>query len=391
VSDSTLGLYLHVPFCERVCPYCDFAVVAAPTLTSSVETRYVRALQAELDLRAPKPQAARLASLYFGGGTPSLLSPQLVAQLVEAATERFAADPAELEVTLEVNPSTVERERLPHFRAAGVNRLSVGIQSFEDEVLQGLGRAHKATEGRETVRAARRAGFTNLSVDLLFAAPRQSFDSLERDLAEVVELAPEHVSTYELIIEPGTPFELAARRGQLRRPDEDTIVAMLERVDARLLDAGYLRYELASYAQPGFEAVHNSRYWRREPVLGLGLGAFSNESPSSEAPYGLRRSNTRDLANYLARLEAGELPEVETEVFDVQVARGEAVFLALRRSQGLEAAAFEAEFGAAPRALYGDEIEGLLRTGLLAENPRGDLRLTARGRLLADTVGERFV
>ena len=165
---------------------------------------------------------------------------------------------------------------------------------------------------------------------------------------------------------------------------------MLETVDRRLEAAGYARYELASYARPGYEAVHNSRYWRREPVLGLGLGAFSNEGPGPGAPYGLRRANTRDLPTYLRRLEAGELPEAEVEIFDAGVARGEAVFLALRRSRGLDAAAFAAEFGEPPREFYCNEIEGLLRTGLLAEEPCGDLRLTARGPAPGRHGGREF-
>ena len=423
-----LGVYVHVPFCERVCPYCDFAVVAARPLTRQSESRYVDALLAELALRRERFADRRVASIYLGGGTPSLLEPDSVGRILASLRDALrepgqpadSADPANpahpmspinppvnpptnpagraaeasslQEVTLEVNPSSLERERLPAFRAAGVNRLSIGIQSFDDEVLRRLGRAHKSSEARRTLAAARQAGFQNISLDLIFGAPGASPPQLERDLDEALDFAPDHLSAYQLTVEAGTPFALADRRGQLGLPDQDASAELLERLEARLGEAGLARYEISSYARPGFESSHNQRYWRRRPVLGLGMGAWSSEPARPDAPHGARSVNARQLDAYLSEVEAGRSPTAESEILDARTARGETVFLALRRTVGLRAAEFVAEFGATPRVFFAGEIDRLVASGLLAEDrASGDLALTARGRMLADSVFEAFV
>ena len=212
-----------------------------------------------------------------------------------------------------------------------------------------------------------------------------------RDLRQALALAPEHVSAYELVVEEGTPFALADRRGQLARADSDEVADMLEALEAGLGAAGILRYELTNFARPGFESVHNRRYWDREPVLGLGLGAWSSLPARESAPHGSRSHNTRDLREYLGRLEAGLAPTRETEVQDAATARGEAVFLALRCTRGLDAGRFEGWFGAAPRHYFARAIDRLAADGLLDESASGDLRLTARGRMLADQVACSFV
>jgi oxygen-independent coproporphyrinogen-3 oxidase len=384
-------VYVHVPFCERVCPYCDFAVEAARPLAAADERRYVEALLGELRTRAPAFAGRPLASLYLGGGTPSLLSAASVAGIVAGVGRSFGAS-GEPEVTLEVNPSSVERERLPEFRAAGVNRLSLGVQSFDDAVLKRLGRAHRAAEARATLRASRAAGFANLSLDLIFAAPGQTLAGFEADLAEAIAARPEHVSAYELTIEPGTPFALGEARGQLARAGEEECVAMHEAAQARLAAAGLERYEISSFARPGRESVHNRRYWERRPVLGLGAGAWSSDPPTPEAPFGVRRHNLRGAAAYAARIEAGASPEAApAERLSRETARAEAAFLALRTRRGLEAAGFAAEFGAHPRAFWAREIEALTAAGLLCEAACGDLALTPRGRLLSDSVFACFV
>lgn len=396
MEDGSIGVYAHVPFCERVCPYCDFAVVAARTLPAARERGYVDALLRELERRAPAFERVDgsvrpLASLYFGGGTPSLLTPESIARLVAAVTETFP-DGGDAEVTLEVNPSTVERARLPAFRAAGVNRLSIGVQSFSDATLKRLGRAHRADESRATLDAARKAGFNNVSLDLIAAAPGQRLGDLERELDEVLAFAPEHVSAYQLTIEPGTPFEQAAQRGQLALADEDEAIRMLERVAERFGAAGLPRYEISSFARPGRTSRHNRRYWERGAVLAIGVGACSYEPPSAGAPHGIRRANVRALDDYLARIAAGESADAEPpERLDAAAARGEAAFLALRTAAGLAAEAFRAEFGAAPRSFWPDAIDELVTGGFLAEDPSGDLWLTPRGILLSNSVFAHFV
>jgi oxygen-independent coproporphyrinogen-3 oxidase len=271
VARDGVGVYVHVPFCQRVCPYCDFAVVGVRALPPELEGAYLDALLAELEQRRAAFEGRSLASLYLGGGTPSLLRPDSVRRIVDAVFTAFPAG-GPVETTLEVNPGTVERERLPGFRGAGVNRVSVGVQSFQDTTLKRLGRAHRAEEARRTLAAARAAGFRAVCLDLVFAAPGQGLADFQADLAETLAFGPEHVSAYELTVEEGTPFALAAARGQLRRASEETVVAMIEMAEERLGAAGYERYELSNYARPGFAAVHNRRYWERRPVLGLGVG-----------------------------------------------------------------------------------------------------------------------
>jgi oxygen-independent coproporphyrinogen-3 oxidase len=382
-----LGVYLHVPFCERICPYCDFPVVAARSLDRAAEERYVAALLAELAARRADFAGRALATIYLGGGTPSLLSPHSVRALLDAVRAAFPGEPAE--VTLEINPSTLERERLPGFRAAGVDRVSVGIQSFDDTTLRRLGRAHRAREGERTLAACRAAGFARLSLDLIAAAPGQDLAGFDRELASAIAAAPDHLSVYELTLETGTPFARAVERGQLATADEETAARMLEHAEERLVAAGYARYEISSYAVPGREALHNQRYWQRRPVLGLGMGAVSNDPPSPGRPHGVRRTNPRTLEAYLA-VAAGDQP-AEVEVLDARAARGEAVFLALRTSAGLDAGHFATEFGAPPGSFFADAIVALRAQGLLEEADTGRLRLTPRGRMLADSVFAHFV
>jgi oxygen-independent coproporphyrinogen-3 oxidase len=395
--EPSVGVYVHVPFCERICPYCDFAVVKADGLPREREDRYVDALLRELERRAPDFSGRRLASLYFGGGTPSLLTPASIERIYSAVRAAFsrageAGEADGLQVTLEVNPSNVERSRLPGFHEAGVDRLSIGVQSFDDKVLKRLGRAHRADEARRTLDAARKAGFANLSLDFIYAAPEQTLEILERDLDEAIAFGPEHVSAYELTIEAATPFATAADRGQLRLPNEDLAIEMAETVEGKLSDAGLQRYEISSYARIGRESKHNQRYWQRCPVLGLGVSAVSSDPPRAGAPFGSRQGNLRELGSYLKQIEAGQGAESEApEVFDAATARGEAVFLALREMRGLDAGAFVTEFGEPPRAFFASEIDALTDGGLLDESPSGDLALTPRGRLLSNSVFERFV
>jgi len=391
LRDESVGVYLHVPFCERVCPYCDFAVEAARPLLPAREEAYVAALLEELAARRGDFAGLALASVYLGGGTPSLLAPDSLARLVAAVRQAFPAR-GEVEVTLEVNPSTVERERLPGFGAAGVNRLSVGIQSFDDLVLRRLGRAHRAEEGHATLRAARVAGFANVSLDLIFGVPDQSPAAFEADLDAVERFAPEHVSTYALTFEPGTPFGRARAEGRLAAPPDDRVADLYERACERLAAAGLASYEISSHARPGRRSTHNRRYWERLPVLGLGVGAWSTEPRSEAAPHGARRRNLRSVGAYLEAVASGRSPqEGPTERLAPATARGEAVFLALRTAEGLDPAVFQAEFGQAPEAWFGEALAELTAAGLLAGTPAGGIALTPRGRLLSDTVFERFV
>lgn len=394
-DDGRVGVYLHLPFCERICPYCDFAVVLAPTLAPERETRYVDALCTELDARRSDFAGRALASVYFGGGTPSLFSPRsigLILEKVGQAFPRFDLD-EELEITLELNPSSVLQARLPGFRAAGINRLSIGVQSFDDIQLKRLGRAHGAEVARQTLTAARAAGFDNLSVDLIFAGPSQSSSDLQQDLDELLDWRPEHISTYELTFEPETPFGRALAAGTMTACDEDRATEMIQQIESQLAVAGYDRYEISNYARGGARSQHNARYWQRQAVLGLGMGAHSTEARSLDHPHGARRANPGKLEDWFSRVEANAECVGERERLSVQTARGEAVFLALRQREGLSARVFQAEFGGPPRAFFEAEIEAVRLRGWIVEGEpaAGDLRLTVTGRLMADSVAAEFV
>jgi oxygen-independent coproporphyrinogen-3 oxidase len=394
-DDGRVGVYLHLPFCERICPYCDFAVVHARTLAPEKEARYVEALCAELAGRRSDFEGRGLASIYFGGGTPSLFRPESIRELLDAIHSAFPSpgSTGEVETTLELNPSTVEQARLPGFRAAGINRLSIGIQSFDDAQLKRLGRAHRAAVARQTLLAARAAGFDNLSIDLIFADPSQSPSDLDRDLDELLDWEPEHISTYELTFEPETPFGRALASGKMQACDEDRAAEMILQIEARLGAAGFERYEISNYARPGSRAEHNARYWQRQAVLGLGMGAHSTEARSLDHPHGARRANSRTLDGWLKNVEASPGQAGELETLPVATARGEAVFLALRQREGLSARLFEAEFGGPPREFFEAEIDALISRGWLYEGDPAadDLCLTDAGRLMADSVAAEFV
>ncbi len=389
-ADAGLGVYFHLPFCERVCPYCDFAVVAARPLQRERAARYAETLCRELASRRAAFQGRALRTVYFGGGTPSLFPPEVIARLLAATRDAFPGEPAE--VTLEANPSSAEGARFRAFRDAGVTRLSLGVQSFCDATLKRLGRAQGAHEVCLAVEAAQAAGFDALSFDLIFAAPGQRLADLARDLDALEALAPTHVSLYELTIEADTPFGLAERREQLDRAPEEEIADMFALLAERLTSMGLARYEVSNYARPGMESRHNRRYWRRQPVLGLGVGAWSLDPPGPNAPFGRLPGNARDLARYCARVEEGQSAAVEGEgPLRASEARAEAVFLALRTREGLRASVFETEFGATPRSFFDEAIESFCDDGLLVEDVAGNLRMSERGLLLADSIATAFV
>jgi len=391
---GTLGVYLHIPFCERVCPYCDFAVLPSKSFDISLEGRYVDALLREIELREAEFAGYRLETIYFGGGTPSLLHADSIERLIEGVIERMPlaeSSPTELEVTLELNPGTAELERLGGFRGAGVNRLSIGVQSFHDPFLKRLGRAHRVGQILPVLQESRRVGFANMSLDLIFGIPGQSIAAWSRDLERACAFMPEHLSLYGLTVEPATPYARGVARGVLALPSEEDSAAMYALAQEELERAGFTGYEISNFAQPGFESRHNRRYWLRQPVVGLGMSAVSNGGgPIAWSPR-WRSANPCDLHTYLERIEHGKLPIAESvEILTEEQARFEAVFLSLRRREGIDALDFEAEFGGSPYHFYGQTITRLVTAGLLEEIRVHALRLTRRGRLLSDSVFSAF-
>jgi oxygen-independent coproporphyrinogen-3 oxidase len=359
-----------------VCAYCDFVTVGG---RATEIPRYVAALEAELALR---PVSGELSTIYFGGGTPSLLEPDAVARLVDAATARWGSRPTE--VTLEANPSAREAPDWVGMRTAGINRISLGVQSLRDPELVALARGHSASEGRAAYAAARAGGFANVSVDLIYGIPGQSLADWRLGLADALTLEPDHLSLYALQLAlapdewaaPPRPGALRWRHRMVARQDEGLAAAQYEAAEELLDRAGYLHYEISSWARPGCESRHNSAYWERRPYIGLGAGAHSFDGES-------RSWNDRDLDRYLAMTESGVRAQAGGEQLDEPTRAFEAVALGLRRVAGFSRAAFAAEFGLDPVQRYAAAVEAVTGAGLL-EVAEDAIRLTARGRLFAN-------
>ena len=396
---SEVALYVHVPFCLRRCAYCDFI-----TYTGKLHHRpaYVAALRAEMRHRAERFPALRAQTLYFGGGTPSLLEPAEVAALVAQARASFHL-PQGAEITLEANPVTLTAERAAALREAGVNRLSLGVQSFDDAELRLLGRLHDAAGAVRAVEAARAGGFRNLSLDLIFGLPRQSLASWQATLEAALRLRPQHLSLYALTVEPGTPLAAQIAAGQLPAPDPDLAAEMYEAASARLLEAGYWQYEISNWAlgtepprrrwqfPPGgrteatvrFASRHNLTYWRNTPWLGFGVAAHSWLE-------GQRWHNVEAVEAYLARVaERGEAVAA-SERIGAALERGETLMMGLRLAEGVGEADFLRRFGLPLRESFPQAIERFTAMGLL-EWREGRLRLTVRGRLLGNQVFAAFL
>jgi oxygen-independent coproporphyrinogen-3 oxidase len=376
VSFATHHLYIHVPFCRLVCAYCDFVTVGG---RAAEIPRYAEALLAELALR---PTEGELATVYLGGGTPSLLPAEAVGRLIEAAMDRWGTAPAE--ITVEANPSAREAPDWRGLRAAGVNRISLGIQSLHDGELRTLARGQTAAEGRAAYAATRAAGFDNVSIDLIYGIPAQTLTNWRDGLAAALALEPDHLSLYALSLAlapdewaaPPRPGALRWRQRLIGRQDDEVAAAQYEAAEEILDEAGYRHYELSSWAQPGFESRHNSAYWERRPYTGIGAGAHSFDEAT-------RSWNVRDLDRYLALVEAGQRPVEGSEELPEPTRAFEAMALGLRRVDGLSRAAFTAEFGQDPIQRHAVAVEETTRAGLL--EVEGDaIRLTARGRLLAN-------
>jgi oxygen-independent coproporphyrinogen-3 oxidase len=383
----SFSLYIHIPWCHSKCPYCDFNSYAA---ASWPEAEYTRAIVAEMRERAGDAPYARspLKTIFFGGGTPSLFAPASIAAIIDAAAERFGIDSG-AEITLEANPGTVDATKLAGMRAAGVNRLSMGAQSFDDATLAFLGRIHKAADTREAARAAHRAGFERINLDLIFAVPGQTPAAVMRDIAEAAALEPDHISAYNLTFEEGTAFFADLKRGRIAPLPSDDQAAMYSAVREELPRRGYAMYEISNYAPLGHEARHNLTYWRAESYLGLGAGAHSF-ALGAGAGYGRRWWNERTPARYIEMLSRARCAEAGAEEIDAVTGASEFVFLNLRLRAGFALADFRARFGREFNEVFGARAARLVEGGLLAR-AGGRLMLTERGVELADSIFAEFV
>ncbi|HXH08009.1 MAG TPA: radical SAM family heme chaperone HemW [Vicinamibacterales bacterium] len=375
------GLYLHVPFCSAICSYCTFT---RGLFDRDLKTAYVRALASEIRAAAAQyaGDSAPPDTIYFGGGTPSLLEPAEIETLVSTCAECFGLT-AGAEITLEVNPETVDEPRLAAFRRAGVTRVSLGVQSFHDEELRRLGRMHDAARARRAVHEARAAGFDNISVDLMMWLPEQSLADWLDNVEALVALAPEHASLYLLELHAGVPLrEHMLARGWSQAPDDDA-AAMYEGALERLDAAGYEQYEISNVARPGHESRHNQKYWRDGDWLGFGCGAHSSWR-------GVRWYNVAATTAYVQRLARGESPVAGRRVLTPAERFEEAVITGLRLAEGIAPAELAARYGIDLRERYGTALAPFLEAGLLVDDG-ARLRLTRQGMLVANEVLAVFV
>jgi oxygen-independent coproporphyrinogen-3 oxidase len=375
-DQSGAGIYVHIPFCRSKCGYCAFA--SCPLADHDPE-RYLAALAREIEFYREQPWCRGRAfdSLFLGGGTPTILSSRQLSRLLAHLREGFTLSPA-AEISVETNPNTVDAAKLATLAAAGVNRLSIGIQTFDDQTLRRIERSHTAAEGERAVTLARQAGFGNLSLDLIYGLPGQSPATWREGLARAVALAPEHLSVYQLSIESGSRFAELAAAGRLELPDEENETEMAETTVRYLAEAGFERYEISNYARPGKQCRHNLNYWRNGSWLGLGAAAVGSLD-------GLRLRNLADPKGYQQCWESARPAWIEAEALERERAFREAVIMGLRLMAGLDLADLSDRFGIDLQEHYGETLAQLLAKGLL-ELAGQRLRLTARALPVANQV-----
>jgi oxygen-independent coproporphyrinogen-3 oxidase len=401
----TTGVYIHVPFCKSRCSYCDFATDVYRS-NDAIE-RYVDALVAEvsrfadgtalvvgskstIDGQEDNPETApnpvdrnsKIDTIYFGGGTPSLLTAAQLERVVAAIHDAFAVE-ANAEFTLEMNPATVTPEKLSDFRALGVNRASFGVQTFDDRVLKFLARGHDSNDARRTFEILRATGFDNVSLDLIAGLPGQTVDEWERNLDEALALSPEHLSLYILEVHEGTPLAEQIRSGRRPVPDENIAAEMYELMIEKTAASGLAQYEISNFSKPGCESRHNSKYWSCEPVFGFGVSAHSFDGRA-------RYSNERDTNRFVGLIEAGEKPQVEHQLLSDEDLAAESAFLGLRFSRGIDLDEHVRRFGVDLRARFRDEIDRFVQMDLV-ELDRSRLRLTPKGMVFSNEVFSIFV
>ncbi len=390
--NKKLGLYIHIPFCIKKCSYCDFLSFPA---TEPVKEQYVKQLVKELEVRSAAFKDFSVDTVFLGGGTPSVLEERQIAEIMETVKKSFTLE-EKTEITMEMNPGTVNEEKLRGYYKAGINRASFGVQSLQNNELKLLGRIHTVEDFLENYETARKVGFTNINIDFMSALPNQTLKDVQKNLKEAVKLSPEHLSCYGLIIEEGTPFYQAYEEQEVRRqageerqedalPTEQLEREMYQWISDFLTEQGYMHYEISNYAKPGRECKHNLKYWERKEYLGVGLGAASFWGE-------MRLNNVRTLQDYLKTDIRGDVERLveEKEVIDETAAMEEFMFLGLRKLQGISQKEFYESFGKEYMQVYGKVHEKMICQSLLEEE--GDMvRLSKRGIDVSNYVMGEFM
>lgn len=375
---TAAGLYVHIPFCSSRCSYCDFAT---GLYKQELAERYVRALVA--DIRASRYFGDIVDTIYFGGGTPSLLAPSQLELILATLHDCFKID-SQSEITLEINPGSVNEEKLRAFRHLGVNRASFGAQTFDDAELAKLGRSHTTADTLKTFADLRSVGFENVSFDLIAGLPGQTLAGWQRNISQALDLRPEHLSFYLLEVHSGTPLADHIRRGIQPEPDDDLAGVMYQWMLEQAANAGYEHYEISNLCRPGFHSRHNVKYWTADPYYGFGCSAHSYDGAAR------RWSNHRDVSKYVNVIDSGESPVVDEQQLSQADVRAEAVFLGMRLMQGVDMRAFRESFGVDLRDEHAEDLDRFCKAGLL--ELEGDLiRLTRTGALLSNEVFAAFV
>ena len=396
IPPEAIALYVHIPFCETKCPYCDFNTYAK---IESLIPSYVEALQKEISLWGDFLGHPEIKTVFFGGGTPSYLPEKCMRSVMQTIRSGFDMPPS-AEVTLEANPGDFTPSKLLAYLDFGVNRLSIGIQSFSDRLLEVLGRRHSADDAIQAYRMALEAGFENVSIDLIYGLPYQSISDWEETLNTAIGLSPVHVSMYSLILEGGTPMEQWVNSGKMPEPDPDLAADMYLLAQEVMRREGYRHYEISNWARPGFESLHNLTYWRNRPYLGVGPGAhsylpayrFFNIKSPREYIQKLNKdfSKSPGRPDKLTCQSIRTMPVVEeVETIDHRLEMAETLMMGLRLDEGIAVREFSKRFGVTPSQAYDEVINELTSLGLL-EMSNESLRLTHLGRMLGNEVFSRF-
>ncbi|OPZ91105.1 MAG: Oxygen-independent coproporphyrinogen-III oxidase 1 [Firmicutes bacterium ADurb.Bin419] len=376
---KSIGLYIHIPFCRSKCFYCDFNSFAC---RDELIPAYFNALQKEIGMYAKKLENYTIKTIFIGGGTPSAVDAQYLSEISELINKELNRDKAS-EISIETNPGTLTYEKLLTYRNMGVNRLSIGLQAWQDNILGKLGRIHTAKEFEENFQLARKAGFRNINVDLIFGIPGQSFGEWSETMKSVAGLEPEHMSCYSLKIEEGTVFGNKLEKGELVPIDDNIDREMYNFCKSHLKDKGYKHYEISNFAKPGYECRHNLVYWNEEEYVGIGAGAHSFFE-------GIRYNNFYDIEHYISRNFAGEIPSENAEVINIKERMAEFMILGLRLIDGIRMDDFKLRFGEDIYNVYGDEISKLKDRGLIVVKD-GSVSLSSLGLDLANQVFMEFV
>lgn len=377
IKNNEIGVYVHIPFCKKKCDYCDF--ISYCNKDNLIED-YVQAVKAEIQTQNIKPE---ITTIYIGGGTPSYIDSKYIIEILEKIKEKNVSSNAE--ITIEVNPGTVTKEKLEDYIKTGINRISIGLQTTNDELLKQIGRIHNFTQFLETYKLAKKVGFKNINVDLMLGLPNQRIKDLKESLEQIIKLKPKHISVYSLIVEDGTPIANKIEKGEMQLPDEELERNMYWFVKNTLELNGFIHYEISNFAKKGYESKHNLNCWNQKEYIGIGASAHSYRDIT-------RYSNTENIEEYIENVNNGNFNrnKIIHEVQKEDDAKKEFMLLGLRKIKGVDINQFKNKFGDNPIYLFRNELKKLTDERLLIIDDN-NIRLTNKGLDLANLVWEEFI